>query len=129
MLPLPLSSLLGLIFFVFPIKAYSLLLGLGYLDDYKRKDAFTCVELKESAKQIDDRDQEGLKLQTLLTIIATVRIDIVKRKHCVGSRPYSQLVCLLTFFNTSVSTLLHSFTVRGIMYMCMCIASRSIAQE
>lgn len=41
------------------------------MDDYKRKDAFTCVELKESAKQIDDRDHEGLKLQTLLTIIAT----------------------------------------------------------
>lgn len=52
-------------------RAYTLLLGLGYLDDYKRKDAFTCVELKESAKQIDDRDHEGLKLQTLQTIIAT----------------------------------------------------------
>ena len=97
MLPLPLSSLLGLIFFVFPIKAYSLLLGLGYLDDYKRKDAFTCVELKESAKQIDDRDQEGLKLQTLLTIIATVRIAILKIKHFVWDLvpTLSWLVCLL----------------------------------
>ena len=93
MLPLPLSSLLGLNFFVFPIKAYTLLLGLGYLDDYKRKDAFTCVELKESAKQIDDRDHEGLKLQTLLTIIATVRIAILNIKHCVGFRPHSQLAC------------------------------------
>ena len=128
MLPLPLSSLLGLNFFVFPIKAYTLLLGLGYLDDYKRKDAFTCVELKESAKQIDDRDHEGLKLQTLLTIIATVRIAILKIKHFVWDLvpTLSWLVCLLLSIHL-VSKLLHSFTVRGVM--CMCIASRSIAQE
>lgn len=64
-------------------QAYTLLLGLGYLEDYKNKDIFTPVKLKEFAKQIDydltdDSNHEGLKLQTLLTIVATVSIVLAR---------------------------------------------------
>jgi len=63
-------------------RAYILLLGLGYLENYKKNFSFSLGMLKEFAKKIesdlqDDRDDEwfelGIKLETLLKIIATVR--------------------------------------------------------
>jgi len=61
-------------------RAYILLLGLGYLENYKKNFSFSLGMLKEFAKKIesdlqDDRDDEwfelGIKLETLLKIIAT----------------------------------------------------------
>ena len=60
-----------------------LLLGLGYLGNYKNHSSFSVGMLTELAKQIendlqDDRDEEGfelgIQLETLLKIIATVRV-------------------------------------------------------
>ncbi|VEU33621.1 unnamed protein product [Pseudo-nitzschia multistriata] len=60
--------------------AYTLLLGLGYMSDYKRKDDFTLTTLEKSARRIERADCEdydeadfesGIKLETLLTIVAT----------------------------------------------------------
>mmetsp|Transcript_4125 Transcript_4125/g.4678 ORF Transcript_4125/g.4678 Transcript_4125/m.4678 type:complete len:148 (+) Transcript_4125:248-691(+) len=58
-----------------------LLLGLGYLGNYKNHSSFSVVMLTELAKQIendlqDNRDDEGvelgIKLETLLKIVATL---------------------------------------------------------
>ena len=64
--------------------AYTLLLGLGYMADYKKKDAFTPATLKETAKRIESSDNEsyndsgfGIKLKTLLTIVAMVRAFVI----------------------------------------------------
>ena len=62
--------------------AYTLLLGLGYITDYTRKDEFTPATLEEAAKRIQRIESEkindthlnfGIELETLLTVIATVR--------------------------------------------------------
>ena len=70
--------------------AYTLLLGLGYLGNYKKKNDFTPGILKQITKQIEKKDglsmdgrsnnnnndegiELGIKLETLLTIVATVR--------------------------------------------------------
>ena len=70
--------------------AYTLLLGLGYLGNYKKKNDFTPGILKQLTKQIEENDglsmdgrsnnnnndegiELGIKLETLLTIVATVR--------------------------------------------------------
>ncbi|OEU06303.1 hypothetical protein FRACYDRAFT_255226 [Fragilariopsis cylindrus CCMP1102] len=68
--------------------AYTLLLGLGYLGNYKKKNDFTPEILKQLMKQIEENDgllidgrsnnnnndegiELGIKLETLLTIVAT----------------------------------------------------------
>ena len=64
--------------------AYALLLGLGYITDYKKKDEFNPATLEEAAKQIESVESEnnyndvvdlssGITLETLLTVVATVR--------------------------------------------------------
>jgi hypothetical protein len=70
--------------------AYTLLLGLGYLGNYKKKNDFTPGILKQLTKKIendvllkdgssnsnnnnDEGVELGIKLETLLTIVATVR--------------------------------------------------------
>ncbi len=63
-------------------QAYSLLLGLGYITDYKKKDEFDPTALQAAARRIEsvqnenynDVDfQSGIKLETLLTVVDTVR--------------------------------------------------------
>mmetsp|Transcript_15538 Transcript_15538/g.33583 ORF Transcript_15538/g.33583 Transcript_15538/m.33583 type:complete len:158 (-) Transcript_15538:607-1080(-) len=60
--------------------AHTLLLGLGYMSDYKRKDEFTPTTLAEMARRIESEDTEnrnsadfesGIRLETILTIVAT----------------------------------------------------------
>ena len=70
--------------------AYTLLLGLGYLGNYRKKNDFTPGILNQLTKQIEKNDglsmdgrsnnnnndegiELGIKLETLLTIVATVR--------------------------------------------------------
>ena len=64
--------------------AYTLLLGLGYITDYKKKDELTPATLEEAAKRIESAEREnncnaaidlssGITLETLLTVVATVR--------------------------------------------------------
>jgi hypothetical protein len=62
--------------------AYSILLGLGYIADYKKKDEFSPATLEEAAKEIeraesgdhDDSDWiSGITLETLLKVVDTVR--------------------------------------------------------
>jgi hypothetical protein len=64
--------------------AYTLLLGLGYITDYKKKDEFTPAALEEAAELIESAESEnnsngavdlssGITLETLLTVVATVR--------------------------------------------------------
>lgn len=62
--------------------AYSLLLGLGYITDFKKKDEFDHTALEEAARKIqsfqnenyDDVDfRSGIQLETLLTVVDTVR--------------------------------------------------------
>jgi hypothetical protein len=72
--------------------ACTLLLGLGYLGNYKKKDDFTPGILKQLTKQIENDDllkdgsssnnvdegiELGIKLETLLTIVATVRLSFL----------------------------------------------------
>jgi len=72
--------------------AYMLLLGLGYMSDYKKKDAFTPATLEETAKRIESSDNEsyndsgfGIKLETLLTIADTVRAFVILRPFFVAT--------------------------------------------
>lgn len=60
--------------------AYLLLLGLGYITDYTKKDEFNPTTLEEAAKRIESVEIEsqygvnfisGIKLETLLVVIAT----------------------------------------------------------
>ena len=62
--------------------AYLLLLGLGYITDYTKKDEFNPTTLEEAAKRIESVNIEsqygmnfisGIKLETLLVVVATVR--------------------------------------------------------
>jgi hypothetical protein len=67
-------------------QAYTLLLGLGYLKDYKQKDSFTPADLKEAALRVaapqerslsfngDGTAGEWLSLETLLKVVAKVRV-------------------------------------------------------
>ena len=69
--------------------AYTLLLGLGYMSDYKKKDDFGVTTLKEAAKRIESVQNEnydgaqygsGIDLETLLAVVDTVRqffLDLV----------------------------------------------------
>ena len=61
--------------------AYTLLLGLGYMNDYKKKKEFSPDILKEIAGRIESVENEnlnpvdtdsGMKVETLLKIVATV---------------------------------------------------------
>ncbi len=63
--------------------AYSLLLGLGYITDYKKKDEFDPTTLKQAARRIESVENEnfneidfqaGIQLETLLTVVAKVRV-------------------------------------------------------
>lgn len=60
--------------------AYSLLLGLGYMSDYKKKDDFNVSTLEQAAKRIEnaqnenyDGVQSGIDLDTLLAVVDAVR--------------------------------------------------------
>ena len=74
--------------------AYSLLLGLGYITDYKKKDEFNHKTLEEAARRIESVQNEnynsldfrsGIKLETLLTIVDTVRtfLDLEEIKRTI----------------------------------------------
>jgi len=60
--------------------AYTILLGLGYISDYTKKDEFGVTALEEAAKQVDNFSDNqddvemnsGIKLETLLTVVTTV---------------------------------------------------------
>ena len=63
--------------------AYTLLLGLGYITDHRKKHEFSLATLEEAAKRIQSVENDntngadlnsGIKLDTLLTIIATVGV-------------------------------------------------------
>lgn len=63
--------------------AYTLLLGLGYMPDYKKKDDFNVTALKKAAERIESVQNEnyngvqygsGIGLETLLAIVDTVRL-------------------------------------------------------
>lgn len=61
--------------------AFMILLSLGYLKSHKTQDAFTPSMLEEIAekneKELQDgNDDDGIKLDTLLTIVATVRLCV-----------------------------------------------------
>lgn len=59
-------------------QAYTLLLGLGYLKDYKQKDCFTPADLKEAVRGAvwgdveEDFTAERVSLKTLLKIVEKV---------------------------------------------------------
>ena len=61
--------------------AYSILLGLGFIPDYKKKDEFNLTALEEAARQIESSENQnyndanlssGIKLETLLAVVDTV---------------------------------------------------------
>ncbi len=66
--------------------AYTLLLGLGYMSDYKKKDDFNVTALEEAAKRIENVQNEnyngrqyrsGIDLETLLAVVDTVSLLFV----------------------------------------------------
>mmetsp|Transcript_5867 Transcript_5867/g.14609 ORF Transcript_5867/g.14609 Transcript_5867/m.14609 type:complete len:106 (-) Transcript_5867:451-768(-) len=69
--------------------AYTLLLGLGYIN-FTRKDEFNEFTLEEAAKRIESIESEsrneadfdsGIRLDTLLTVIATVRAVVERNQN------------------------------------------------
>ena len=95
--------------------AYTLLLGLGYMADYKKKDDFTPATLKETAKRIEisengsynkDDFRCGIKLETLLTIVATVRA-FINRVNDDNNYQMLTILILCLFYTRHCSILLY----------------------
>lgn len=83
--------------------AYLLLLGLGYITDYKKKDEFNPTILGEAAKRIESVETEnydgvdlnyGIKLETLLKIVAThPGLSRGKRSESFAKRCFELIDC------------------------------------